>query len=52
LDEAVKEISKYLVKVKTQKDLKIDSMKEEVKSLESLDSNTKDVSRYENFLQK
>ncbi len=47
LDEAVKELSKYLVKVKTQKDLKIDSMKEEEKSLESLDSNAKDVSSYE-----
>jgi len=45
LDEAVKEISKYLVKVKTQRDLKLDSIKEESKSLESLESNTKDVEK-------
>ncbi|KAL6597180.1 RecF/RecN/SMC protein [Neocallimastix sp. 'constans'] len=43
LDETVKEISRKLVKIKTQKNLKIDSMKEEAKSLESLDSNIHDV---------
>jgi len=43
LDEAVKEISRKLVKIKTQKNLKIDSMKEEAKTLESLDSSIKDV---------
>jgi len=45
LDEAVKEISRKLVKIKTQKNLKIDSMKEEAKTLESLDSSIKDVEK-------
>ncbi|OUM66282.1 hypothetical protein PIROE2DRAFT_6518, partial [Piromyces sp. E2] len=45
LDETVKEISRRLVKIKTQKDLKIDSMREEAKSLESLETNAKEVEK-------
>jgi len=45
LDETVKEISRKLVKIKTQRNLKIDSMKEEAKTLESLDSSIKDVEK-------